>query len=49
MAKVNLNNGNETKSGIFPWDIIKFATGCFFYQNTSKYFNDFQNQNFPVL
>ena len=23
MTKVNLNNGNETKSDIFPWDIFK--------------------------
>ena len=22
MAKVNSNNGNETKSDIFPWDIV---------------------------
>ena len=24
MIKVNPNNGNETKSDIFPWDIFKF-------------------------
>ena len=24
MTKVNPNNGNETKSDIFPWDIFKF-------------------------
>ena len=23
MTKVNLNNGNETKSGIFSWDTFK--------------------------
>ena len=23
MTKVNLNNGNETKSDIFSWDIFK--------------------------
>ena len=23
MTKVNRNNGNETKSDIFPWDIFK--------------------------
>ena len=23
MTKVNLNNGNETKSDIFPWEIFK--------------------------
>ena len=26
MAKVNQNNGNETKSNIFPWDIFKYDT-----------------------
>ena len=26
MAKVNPNNGNETKSDIFPWDIFKSDT-----------------------
>ena len=29
-TKVNPNNGNETKSDIFPWDIFKSDT--FFYQ-----------------
>ena len=24
MTKVNPNNGNETKSNIFPWDIFKY-------------------------
>ena len=42
MTKVNPNNGNETKSDIFPWDIFKSDTISF-------YFNDFQNQNFSVL
>ena len=23
MTEVNVNNGNETKSDIFPWDIFK--------------------------
>ena len=26
MTKVNPNNGNETKSDIFPWDIFKSDT-----------------------
>ena len=30
MTKVNLNNGNETKSDIFPWDIFKSDTISFF-------------------
>ena len=30
MTKVNLNNGNETKSDIFPWDIFKFVVIYFF-------------------
>ena len=38
MIKVNLNNGNETKSNIFSWDIFKFDTVSIFmkkYQNMS--------------
>ena len=30
MTKVNPNNGNETKSDIFPWDILKSGTISFF-------------------
>ena len=26
MSKVNQNNGNETKSDIFPWDILRSDT-----------------------
>ena len=48
MSKVNPNNGNETKSDIFPWKIFKSDT-ILFYQKILKYFNDFQNQNFSVL
>ena len=33
MAKVNPNNGNETKSDIFPRDIFKFDTISFFIKN----------------
>ena len=50
MTKVNPNNGNETKSDIFPWDIFKSETiYMFFYRKTSKYLNDFQSRNFSVL
>ena len=30
MIKVNLNNGNETKSNIFSWDIFKSDTVSIF-------------------
>ena len=30
MTKVNPNNGNGTKSDIFPWDIFKYDTISFF-------------------
>ena len=30
MTKVNLNNGNETLSDIFPWDIFKSDSIYFF-------------------
>ena len=29
MTKVNPNNGNETKSDIFPWNIFKYVTSFF--------------------
>ena len=29
MTKLNPNNGNETKSGISPWDIFKSDTISF--------------------
>ena len=43
MAKVNRNNGNETKSNIFPWDIFKSETisPYLFYQKILKHFSDF--------
>ena len=44
---MNLNNRNERKSDIFPWEIFKSDT--FFYQNILKYFNDFQNQNLNFM
>ena len=34
MTKVSLNNGNDTKSDIFPWDIFKSDSISFF---SSKY------------
>ena len=49
MTKVKLNNGNETKLDIFPWDIFKSDTISFFYQKILKYFNDCQKRNFSVL
>ena len=33
MTKVNPNNGNETKSDIFPWDIFKSDPICFLSKN----------------
>ena len=33
MTKVNPNNGNETKSDIFPWDIFKADTKSFLIKN----------------
>ena len=45
---VSPNNGNETKPGIFRWDIFKSGAISFLSKNV-KYFNDFQNQNFSVL
>ena len=30
LNKVNSNNGNEPKSDIFPWDILKFDVTYFF-------------------
>ena len=41
MTKVNLNNGNETKSDIFPWDIFKSDIISFYikkYSSTSMTF-----------
>ena len=33
MTKVNLNNRNEIKSHISPWDIFKYDTMSFFIKN----------------
>ena len=49
MTKVNPNNGNETKSEIFSWDIFKSDTISFFIKKILNYFNDFQTPNFSVL
>ena len=38
MTKVSLNNGKETKSDIFPWDIFKSDS----ISSLSKYINVFQ-------
>ena len=32
MTKVNSNNGNETKSDIFPWEIFESDTISFFIE-----------------
>ena len=48
MTKVNRNNGNETKSNVFPWDIFK-SDNISFYSKILEYFNGFQNRNFSVL
>ena len=29
MTKVNSNNGTETKSAIFPWEVFKYDTISF--------------------
>ena len=36
MTKVNPNNGNETKSDIFPRDTFKSEVKSFFYQKNIK-------------
>ena len=33
MTKMSSNNGNETKSDIFPWDIFKFDKISFLSKN----------------
>ena len=40
MNKVNSNNGNVTKSDIFPWDLFKPGITSFL-SKIFKYFNDF--------
>ena len=47
MTKVNPNNGIETKSDIFPWNIIK-SDIFFIGRKILKYFNDFYNWNFSI-
>ena len=42
MTKVSPNNGNETKSDIFPMDIFK-SDIIFIGHKILKYFNDFYN------
>ena len=43
------NNGIETKSDIFPWDIFKSGVISFFIKKTFKKINGFQNQNLSGL
>ena len=40
MTKVDPNNGNETKSDIFPWDVFK--------SELLKDFNDFYHWHFSI-
>ena len=47
MAKVNPNNGNETKSDIFPRDLFKSDIG-FIGHKILKYFNDFYNWHVSI-
>ena len=47
MAKVNPNNGNETKSDIFLRDIFK-SDIVFIGHKILKYFNDFYNWHFSI-
>ena len=46
MTKVNKNDGNETKSDIFSWDIFK--SDAIFFLFKKNYCNGFQNQNFSM-
>ena len=48
MFKVNLNNGNETKSDIFAWDIFKSVI-IFIGRKIQKYLNDFYNCHCSIL
>ena len=36
MTKVSPNNGNETKSDIFPWDVFKSDKISFFIEKYSS-------------
>ena len=42
MTEVKLDNGNEIKSDVFPWDIFKSDTISFLSKIVQS-FNDFQN------
>ena len=47
MTKVNPNNRNETKSDIFPRDILKSGI-IFIGRKILKYFNGFHNWHFST-
>ena len=47
MSKEKPNNGNETKSDIFPRDILKYDI-IFIGRKILKNFNDFCNCNFSI-
>ena len=36
MTKVNPNNANETKTAIFPWDVLKSDVIYFFFSKNIK-------------
>ena len=47
MTKVNPNNGNETKSDIFPRGIFK-SDIIFIGHKILKYLNDFYDRHFSI-
>ena len=49
MTKVNQNDGNETKSDIFPWNILRSDAIFFFIKKILKHFNDSQNLKFLIF
>ena len=46
MTAVSTDDGNETKSDIFPWDI--FLKSICFGRKILKYFNDFFNWHLKI-
>ena len=49
MTKVNPNNGKETKSDIFPWDIFKSDTISFLSKNTEVFQNLLKSKFFSFM
>ena len=48
MTKVKPNNGNETKSDIFPWDIFKSDVISFFIKKYYSILVTFKIENSQV-